>query len=329
MTCASCIRCHINRKQLVEPSDVGPQADECEACLGGMMRSIPREVWEALRAAYLARVRPWAEDRVRRMSRGEKHPVYDFLFEYYSFRPAHLCRWTPGYDVVLNDAKTEDVLWREFVAWDNGVVLPASAFPAHRVPYLLWAVEFLRETRDREPTFACMGLHEWAMVYRDPTIRHPYVPLRLSRSEIDAVIDSQPLRCTHFDAFRFFTAQAVPRNRWQLTRAATTKNDQPGCVHVTMDLYRFAYKIAPFCPAELLADALELAVAAREVDMRASPYDLTAYGFVPICIETSEGRCEYVEAQRDLFQRAQPIRERLLDVYHGLLHNRQAVNENG
>ena len=40
-------------------------------------------------ADYLRQVRPWAEDRSRRMSRGEKHPVYDFLFEYYSFRPAH------------------------------------------------------------------------------------------------------------------------------------------------------------------------------------------------------------------------------------------------
>ena len=47
--------------------------------------------------------------------------------------------------------------------------------------------------------------------------------------------------------------------------------DQRGCVHVTMDLYRYAYKIAPWVRAELIADAFELAWRARELDMRASP----------------------------------------------------------
>ncbi len=74
-----------------------------------------------------------------------------------------------------------------------------------------------------------------------------------------------------------------------MTRAATTDHDQPGCIHVNMDLYRFAYKIAPFCPSELVADAFDLARAAREVDMRASPYDLSGYGFAPLRIEISGG----------------------------------------
>ena len=38
-----------------------------------------------------------------------------------------------------------------------------------------------------------------------------------------------------------------------------------------MDLYRFAYKLGPFCPAAVLAGTFDLARAAREVDMRASP----------------------------------------------------------
>src|SRR5438045_1263330 len=58
--------------------------------LGRGLSPIPREIWQPARAADLARVRPWADDRLRRMSRQEKHPVHDFLFEYYSFRPAHL-----------------------------------------------------------------------------------------------------------------------------------------------------------------------------------------------------------------------------------------------
>lgn len=252
------------------------------------------------------------------MARHEKHPVYDFLFEYYSFRPAHLLRWTPGFGITLEGATREDITWSEFVASDNALSLPASAFPEHRVSYLRWAVDYLKAVLSREPSFACMGLHEWAMVYRDPNVRHPYVPLRLPREEIDAVIDSQALLCTHYDAFRFFTRPAVPRNRWELTRTSTTDHDQPGCIHANMDLYRFAYKIAPFCPSSVVADAFELALAAREVDMRASPYDLSSYGFTAIPIETRTGREEYVAIQRSIAGRARPVRERVLDVYQRL-----------
>lgn len=256
------------------------------------------------------------------MARHEKHPVYDFLFEYYSFRPAHLLRWTPGFGILLEDATRDDITWNEFTVTNNGLLLPASVFPEHRVSYLRWAVQYLEAVLAREPSFGCMGLHEWAMVYRDPNVRHPHVPLRLSREETDAVIDSQPLRCTHYDAYRFFTLAAAPLNRYPLTRATTTDHDQPGCIHANMDLYRFAYKIAPFCPSEVVADAFEVAREAREVDMRASPYDLTAYGFAPIQIETRSGREEYVEHQRVLVARAQPVRERVLAVYRRLLQAR-------
>ncbi|MCS6866551.1 MAG: 3-methyladenine DNA glycosylase [Gemmataceae bacterium] len=278
--------------------------------------------WLLARQAYQARMAPWAEDRVRRMAHHQKHPVYDFLFEYYSFRPAHLLRWTPGFNVWLEGATHSDLGWKEFVPDDGGLLLPASTFPEHRVPYLQWAVQYLDAVLKREPSFSCLGLHEWAMVYRSEQVRHSSVPLRLSRKEIDAVVEAQVLRCTHYDAFRFFTPAAVPRNRWPLTRATTVDYDQPGCVHANMDLYRLAYKIAPFCPAELLADAFELAVAARQLDMRASPYDLRAYGFEPIPIETREGRECYIELQRGLATQAQPLRQRLLAVYVELLNTR-------
>jgi hypothetical protein len=290
-----------------------------------MMVVLPREVWSAAREGYLARIGPWVEDRLRRRSRHERHPVYDFLFEYYEFRTSHLLRWTPGFGVTLQDARRADVPWPDFEAGNSAMSLPAAAFPGHRVPYLHWAVEYLETTLAREPAFGCMGLHEWAMVYRDPDVRHPYVPFRLSRAEIDAAIDLQPLRCTHFDAFRFFSRAAAPLNRWELSRAATTANDQPGCIHVTMDLYRFAYKIAPYCPSELVADAFDAARVAREVDLRASPYDLSGFGFAPVRIETVEGRAEYAELQRDLYRLARPVRERLLELYRKLLAERKAV----
>jgi hypothetical protein len=281
--------------------------------------SLPRAEWQSRRAAHIARVRRWADDRVTRMASGVRHPVYDFLFEYYSFRPAHLLRWSPGVGVMLDGATPEDSDWRQWSrACNNGVVIPADRYPSHRLPYLRWAIRYLETTGRREPVFGCFGLHEWAMVYREPEVRHGRVPLRLSRADTDAVTEAGPLRCTHYDAFRFFTQAAAPRNRFPLTRDAATDHDQPGCVHVTMDLYKFAYKIAPFSSAETVADAFELAIAARELDMRASPYDLSGYGFAPVRIETKEGREEYAAGQQELYHRAKRVRERVLAEYRGL-----------
>jgi hypothetical protein len=79
-----------------------------------------------------------------------------------------------------------------------------------------------------------------------------------------------------------------------------------------MDLYKWAFKLAPFSPAELIADCFELARDIREVDMRASPYDLRALGFAPIAIETSEGRTEYERHQRNFAARGEPLRARLI-----------------
>ena len=52
---------------------------------------------------------------------------------------------------------------------------------------------------------------------------------------------------------------------------------------------------------------------------RASPYDLSGYGFPPVKIETREGREEYVELQRELYRQSVPVREQVLAVYRGLL----------
>jgi hypothetical protein len=168
---------------------------------------------------------------------------------------------------------------------------------------------------DRPPSFNCLGLHEWAMVYRSPEIRHSATPLRLSPGQIAQFVDGEGLRCTHFDAYRFFTPVAAPLNRLQLTRRNTSEHDQKGCIHVTMDLYKYAYKLAPWSSGELIADAFLLAWEARQIDMRASPYDLTGFGLQPLCIETREGRDEYIELQRKLSLKAEPVRGRLIGEY--------------
>jgi hypothetical protein len=282
--------------------------------------ALQADLWRAARTHHQERLSYWVDDRVTRANDNVKHPVYDFLFTYYSYRPAHLMRWSPGVNIELTGAVESDLDWPlDYVKTDSGFVIPSESFPDHRREYLHWAIEYLSTTRDRTAAFNCFGLHEWAMVYQLDMPRHSQVPLRLSRDEIASVIEASELRCTHYDAYRFFTPQAAPRNRSLLSRRTTTEFDQPGCVHVTMDLYKYAHKISPWCPAELIADAFLLTVDSRTLDMRASPYDLRSYGFEPIAIETLEGRAEYTRAQSELRERAIPIRERLITAYSSLL----------
>lgn len=78
------------------------------------------------------------------------------------------------------------------------------------------------------------------------------------------------------------------------------------------DLYKWCYKLGPLVDSELLVACLELAAAARELDMRASPYDLRRFGFDPIRIEEPSGRAEYVRCQGEIAARAAPLRLALL-----------------
>lgn len=89
-------------------------------------------------------------------------------------------------------------------------------------------------------------------------------------------------------------------------------------------MFKWAIKLGPYAPSDLVAETLELAVACRVMDMRASPYDLASlaanpaffpYPTTPIAIETEEGRRAYQLEQQALFERAKPLRERLLRVY--------------
>ena len=47
----------------------------------------------ARRAAHESRVDAWIEPHLERRREGVAHPVHDFLFTYYSQRPAALRRW--------------------------------------------------------------------------------------------------------------------------------------------------------------------------------------------------------------------------------------------
>lgn len=277
--------------------------------------TLSRAEWSVLADAHAARADALTADHRARASRAEKHPVEDFLFTYYSYKPAILRRWHPGIDVVLGDAD-ERAAWRWYCSDRDGVRVDAESFRTERGSLYRGIVSLLRATADRPAQFGCFGLHEWAMAYRADEVRHA-VPLRLGRDGTDAVVDAHDLRCTHFDAFRFFTPDAVPLNRTPLSRDDQAEREQPGCLHAGMDVYKWAVKLGPLVPGPLLLAAFELARDIRTLDMQASPYDLRDWGYLPVPIETAEGKAEYVARQRSLSERGQGLRRDVIRAVTG------------
>lgn len=269
--------------------------------------------WHASRAAHEERVRPWIEPRLRRMSVGERHPIDDFLFEYYPYRTGQLLRWHPGLGFSLENG-WEYETHKGYVARCTGVTADPRTLTSNRVESLRWLRTMLGRTEARNAALGCFGLHEWAMVYRSETVRHEKWPLRLSPDEIAQVVEENSPRCTHYDAFRFFTPAARPLNKYQPDRETTADFEQPGCLHANMDLYKWAFKLSPFSSSELVADCFALAREIRLLDMQASPYDFSALNLTPIRIETPEGRAEYEAQQRTFARRSVPLRRTLMDL---------------
>ena len=272
--------------------------------------TLPEPAWRERQRVHLARVRRWTEPHLARSRRGEKHAVYDFLWSYYSLRPALLERWQPGLGVTLAGAAAAEFLSHTgYVETACGVTVDPGTLAPKRRDAAAWILSLLRACAARTPSFGCFGLHEWAMVHRADDVRYPDTHLRFPADEIARIVESLPVRCSHYDAFRFFTSSARPLNRLQPEAHTRLDLEQRGCVHVTMDLYKWTGKLLPFASAELLADCFELALDARSLDMRASPYDLRPLGFDPVKIETPEGRAEYEREQRALAERAEPRSE--------------------
>ncbi|MEV8251501.1 3-methyladenine DNA glycosylase [Microbacterium sp. NPDC076768] len=278
---------------------------------------IARQDWARFEYEHRERADELTAAHRERAARGEKHPVWDFLFTYYSYKPSQLRRWHPGAGVELADA-TDRLAWRWYVPGtrDDSAAPDASVFAREKSELAGLIERMLRRTASRPGQFGCFGLHEWAMVYRADEHRHA-VPLRLGQAGTDRVVEGHDLRCTHFDAFRFFTPEAVPRNRTSLSREEQPLFEQPGCLHAGMDLYKWATKLGPLIPGNLLLDSFELARDIRLLDMQAAPYDLSPWNVVPVPIETAEGKAEYVRRQREFADRGAALRMALLHAWLG------------
>lgn len=275
--------------------------------------------WQPLLAEHEARAEELTRGHRERRNAGRTHPVWDFLFNYYPIKPAILARWHPGFGraLLIDDTEPPHVNWRDYHVIETvqgpAVTVDGEALWQRRGTAFNYILDLLQRTQTNPAHFDCFGLHEWAMVYRTDTPRHS-LPLRLGPEGTAAVVDSHHIRCTHYDAFRFFTEPARPLNFRVLTREDQPECDQRGCLHAGMDLYKWAYKLGPLVPGDVWLDTFELARDIRQLDMEASAYDCRSVGLGVVPIETAEGKAEYVTRQRALSQRGVPLRQNLIGV---------------
>jgi hypothetical protein len=279
---------------------------------------VPPSIWHDRAVAHHARVAPHAEAFLTRRARGEKHPVWDFLFTYYNFSPGKLMTWTPSLREITHHSSliTDDPATASQSLELTGRVRREAA----------WIAQLCENMLGRPARFMCHGLHEWAMVYKQSAeeVRHAGHELRMPPGQLAAFVESQAVCCTHHDAFRFYTPEARVLNTVQPSFATRLEMEQAGCLHANMDLYKWAYKLWPWIGSDVVADAFDVAVEGRTMDMRASPYDLAALGFEPIPIETEDGRVEYRAEQRRIATLAEPVRQRLLEEARWLSESYQA-----
>lgn len=280
---------------------------------------VPERIWYRWENEHIRTVDRLTSDHLERRRRGVPHPVVDFLFTYYRTSVATVRRWHPGPGLLLENAHhTVRAEWRHYrresVGGRTGLVVDADSVFDRAGSRIRRGRSIVAATVNRRGSTGCFGLHEWAMLYRvsPDDVRHRSVPLRLSQERIDEVVENSRLRCTHFDAFRFFTPPAEPRNELRLSREGQHRTEQPACLHAGMDVYSWVAAMEAGAPGELLMDSLIAAFDAREVDMRSSPYDLSAWGLEPLPVETPAGRAEFVEFQQRWIRRTNRLRRRYL-----------------
>ncbi|MGH3336347.1 MAG: 3-methyladenine DNA glycosylase, partial [Nocardioides sp.] len=157
------------------------------------LQVLDEATWRARAEAHASRVDGFVGPHLARRREGRNHPVHDFLFTYYSQRPAQLRRWHPGYGVALASAPE----YHDLKGYRDGTV-SAEYVAAHST--LIDSIRrLLKAAAGRPAHLGCFGLHEWAMVHRATEstegTRHPW-PLRLGPAGTDQVVESHRISCS-------------------------------------------------------------------------------------------------------------------------------------
>jgi hypothetical protein len=181
-----------------------------------------------------------------------KHPIYNFLIEYYGLKgakgPKRLARWSPALSLLLQrdapvpcDAgillegareddfasvlhvrgasiESEGILYSPGLFFGKGDSTRRDEAARAATPFI-WYRDILQQTLSAEPIVHCHGLHEFAMQYQPKGAPPPpsgkyqsHLSLRLEQSVINEAVERKGISCTHVDALRFFAPAAGPLN---------------------------------------------------------------------------------------------------------------------
>ena len=182
-----------------------------------------------------------------------KHPIYNFLIEYYGLKGTkgvrRLMRWSPNpgllveqtqhqqqqkqqeqYSGILLEGAMEDdfsstLHLKGATICEEGVIYSPELFFGGRQQgnndAFYWYQSILQQTLDADPILHCYGLHEWAMQYQPdgapppPSAKYQkHLPLRVSRQVLNETVERKGISCTHVDALRFFAQPALPLNKY-------------------------------------------------------------------------------------------------------------------
>ena len=183
-----------------------------------------------------------------------RHPVYNFMLEYYALKGAkstrRLGRWSPALSadgVLLEGASSADIDCdgshrARAIETRSGICYDPREFQRgasrEQCSSFLWYRSILSATSDAAPVLHCFGLHEWAMQYQPegapppPSAKYQaHLPLRVSREQINAAVERSGVSCTHVDALRYFAPAAAPLNKHgsTLQRSQQPDLEQPAC----------------------------------------------------------------------------------------------------
>ncbi|MFI6450298.1 hypothetical protein ACIBF6_01985 [Streptosporangium amethystogenes] len=131
------------------------------------MEVLSEQEWRGRASAHRDRVGAWIEPHLRRGQERVAHPVEDFLFTYYTFRPGRLLRWHPGAEVILAGASSFGANYRD---GEQGAVLDLELVLPQRTAAIGWTRELLAATASRPPYLGYSGTYQrWKVSKRYET----------------------------------------------------------------------------------------------------------------------------------------------------------------
>ena len=246
-------------------------ARSATACTVAEPQTLTQSEWLPLAQAHRSRADGFTAAHRERARRGETHPVWDF--------PVQLLQPAPAPTEGLPSRVRHGAGRPRRPRVPEPKRLRRRRRGVHGEPGL--PARPRRDAAFRRGVVEVDGISAASVrVLRDARVGHGLprrrsasrgVPLRLGAAGTDAVLESIPLRCSHVDAYRFFTRPPSPATRAPHPCHPGPVGSSPAVCTRTWISTRWSHKLGPLVDSGLLMDCLDLAATARELDMRASP----------------------------------------------------------